>query len=189
MITFRIPQAAGVLALSVWLVVAHSVLAFAQQIPLQERARPETQDNVPSTQSELEASNGPECASPVPEEPRAELFVPAEKPVSNPKGQRQKRERVANGSLVLTDDPTPTLPPDTAFCTKQAAERYRHITDEGGWPAIPRTLGRDAAPGDVKRLRQRLSIEGDLPHGSLSGDRGDDALTDALKSFQRRAGL
>lgn len=115
MITFPIPHAAGVLALSVWLVVAHSVLAFAQQIPLQERARPETQDKVPSTKSELEASNGPECASLVPEEPRAELFVPAEKAVSNPKGHRQKREQVGNGSLVLTDDPTPALQPDTVF--------------------------------------------------------------------------
>jgi murein L,D-transpeptidase YcbB/YkuD len=49
---------------------------------------------------------------------------------------------------------------------------------------IPKALGRDASANDVERLRQRLSIEGDLPQ-----DGWDDALTDAVTRFQRRAGL
>ena len=54
---------------------------------------------------------------------------------------------------------------------------------------IPKALGRDASANDVERLRQRLSIEGDLPQDDSSGDGWDDALTDAVTRFQRRAGL
>jgi murein L,D-transpeptidase YcbB/YkuD len=54
---------------------------------------------------------------------------------------------------------------------------------------IPKALGRDAWANDVERLRQRLSIEGDLPQDGGSGDGWDDALTDAVTRFQHRAGL
>jgi murein L,D-transpeptidase YcbB/YkuD len=54
---------------------------------------------------------------------------------------------------------------------------------------IPKALGRDASANDVERLRQRLSMEGDLPQDGGSGDGWDDALTDAVTRFQRRAGL
>jgi L,D-transpeptidase YcbB len=54
---------------------------------------------------------------------------------------------------------------------------------------IPKALGRDASANDVEWLRQRLSIEGDLPKDGGSGDGWDDGLTDAVTRFQRRAGL
>ena len=54
---------------------------------------------------------------------------------------------------------------------------------------IPGPIRPDATPDDIKTLRQRLSIEGDLREDSVSEEGWDDALTDALKSFQRRAGL
>jgi murein L,D-transpeptidase YcbB/YkuD len=54
---------------------------------------------------------------------------------------------------------------------------------------IPKALGRDALANDGERLRQRLSIEGDLPQDDGSGDGWDEALTDAVTRFQRRAGL
>jgi L,D-transpeptidase YcbB len=41
----------------------------------------------------------------------------------------------------------------------------------------------------VKRLRQRLATEGELPANEASETSWDEALTDALKRFQRRAGL
>jgi murein L,D-transpeptidase YcbB/YkuD len=91
--------------------------------------------------------------------------------------------------LTLSDDPTPTLQPDTAFCTEQAAERYRSIASSGGWPEIPKPVSSDAAPGEINRLRKRLSIEGDLQPENATGEGWDDALTAALRRFQFRAGL
>lgn len=73
--------------------------------------------------------------------------------------------------------------------TDLSRELLRQIAAEGGWPVISGTLRRDAGAEDIERLRQRLSAEGDLPQNGVSEDTWDDTLTDALKSFQRRAGL
>jgi L,D-transpeptidase YcbB len=72
-----------------------------------------------------------------------------------------------------------------------AAERYRHIAEAGGWPTIPKPIGRDAAPREVDLLRRRLAAEGDLGQDAAgaTGVSWDDALTVALKKFQGRAGL
>jgi murein L,D-transpeptidase YcbB/YkuD len=70
------------------------------------------------------------------------------------------------------------------FCTEQAAQGYRRIAEEGGWPALPAPLRQDDAPDDIKRLRQRLAMDSDLRTEEASH-----ALTGALKDFQRRAGL
>jgi hypothetical protein len=134
------------------------------------------------------ASNDLGCASPLAEGPRAKVFVPPERPRSD-RRRKGKPDRANEGGTALSDDPTPTLQLDTVLCTRKAAERYRRIADDGGWAMIPKALGRDASANDVERLRQRLSIEGDLPQDGGSGDGWDDALTDAVTTFQRRAGL
>jgi murein L,D-transpeptidase YcbB/YkuD len=134
------------------------------------------------------ASNDLGCANPLAEGARAKVFVPPERPRSD-RRHKGKPDRANEGRTALLDDPTPTLQRDTVFCTRKAAERYRRIADDGGWAMIPKALGRDASANDVERLRQRLSIEGDLPQDGGSGDGWDDALTDAVTRFQRRAGL
>ena len=134
------------------------------------------------------ASNDLGCANPLVEGARAKIFVPPERPRSD-RRHKGKPDRANEGRTTLLDDPTPTLQRDTVFCTRKAAERYRRIADDGGWAMIPKALGRDASANDVERLRQRLSMEGDLPQDGGSGDGWDDALTDAVTRFQRRAGL
>ena len=101
----------------------------------------------------------------------------------------REQDRASEGRSAISNDPTPALQADTAFCTFQAAERYRRIADDGGWPTIPGPLGEDAAPEDIKRLRQRLSTEGDLPQDEASQTEWDEALANALRHFQRHAGL
>lgn len=184
MIFAQIAPAARAIALGAGLAI------LAPRAGQAQAAQPEIQGNVPNAQAEPGAPSEPTCASPLPQGPRTELFVPPEKPVPKPERHRRNQEKVGKGRLVLTDDPTPTLQPDTATCTEQAAIRYRQIAGEGGWPEILKPLQRkDAAPDEVERLRRRLSIEGDLPQQSLSGDAWDDALTEAVKNFQRRSGL
>jgi hypothetical protein len=134
------------------------------------------------------ASNDVGCASPLVEGSRAKVFVPPERPRSD-RRRGGKPDRSNEGGTALLDDPTPTLQLNTVYCTRKAAERYRRIADDGGWTMIPKALGRDALANDGERLRQRLSIEGDLPQDDGSGDGWDEALTDAVTRFQRRAGL
>jgi hypothetical protein len=40
------------------------------------------------------------------------------------------------GCSAISSDPTPVLQPQTARFTLEAAERYRRIADNGGWPAL-----------------------------------------------------
>jgi L,D-transpeptidase YcbB len=161
----------------------------AQQLPPSESTGRQSRGYVSTASSGPGTTNGPDCATALPEDRRAALFVPPQQPSHARHGHPKKQEQTSDGRLVLTDDPTPTLQPETAFCTEQAAERYRQIGDDGGWPTIPKPIRQNAAPGDVRRLRQRLSIEGDLHQDGEAEDSWDEALTEALKSFQRRAGL
>jgi L,D-transpeptidase YcbB len=189
MISIQILPTVRAAALGTALAITSCAMGQAQQLPASESTGGQSQGYVPTAPSGPGTTNGPDCATALPEDPRAALFVPPQQPPHARHGHPTKQEQTSDGRLVLTDDPNPTLQPETAFCTQQAAGRYRQIADEGGWPMIPKPLRQDAAPGDVRRLRQRLSIEGDLHQNGSSEDLWDDALTDALKNFQRRAGL
>lgn len=90
---------------------------------------------------------------------------------------------------LTSPDPQPSLTPDTYEATKQAADRYQAIADAGGWPQISGEVKPDASGDPVRQLRERLAIEGDLPRDATDGDRVDEALTQAVKSFQLRMGL
>jgi murein L,D-transpeptidase YcbB/YkuD len=86
-------------------------------------------------------------------------------------------------------DATPSFTADTYDATKSAAERYQAIADNGGWPEIKGDVKENASGEPVRVLRERLATEGDLPRENMDGDRFDDALTNAVKSFQLRMGL
>ncbi|MFZ1962517.1 MAG: L,D-transpeptidase family protein [Roseiarcus sp.] len=94
---------------------------------------------------------------------------------------------------ALSDDPTPTLRPDTFFATAKAAERYAGIVAAGGWPTDVAPLRPGAKGSAVAALRRRLVVEGDLDAekaGERPAGRAWDAdLTAAVKRFQARMGL
>ncbi len=96
---------------------------------------------------------------------------------------------VKPGETALPTDPAPTFAPDTYALTLVAAERYTNIVMSGGWPEVANGLKPGSRGADVATLRQRLAIEGDLDPAFAMGDIWDDALTQAVKRFQRRMGL
>jgi murein L,D-transpeptidase YcbB/YkuD len=90
---------------------------------------------------------------------------------------------------ALSDDPRPTLQPDTFFATAKASERYSAIVDAGGWPTDIAAIGPGTKGPAVAKLRKRLAIEGDLSGGEASGLAWDNGLTAGVKRFQARMGL
>jgi murein L,D-transpeptidase YcbB/YkuD len=90
---------------------------------------------------------------------------------------------------ALSDDPEPTLQPDTFFATAKASERYSAIVDAGGWPTDIVAIGPGTKGPAVLNLRKRLAIEGDLDAKQASGLTWDAGLTAAVKRFQSRMGL
>jgi murein L,D-transpeptidase YcbB/YkuD len=168
--------------------LAQFVTGEAQQLRSSQAVA--VKNNQPEDDAARGVADGLDCASPLSEDPRAKLFVASESPRSDATRRRKgNQDRANKGGTALSDDPTPTFQANTVFCTRKAAERYRRIADLGGWASISQPIGRDAPAEDVERLRQRLSIEGDLPQNGANGDGWDDALTDAVRNFQRRAGL
>ncbi|MDB5545849.1 MAG: murein L,D-transpeptidase [Hyphomicrobiales bacterium] len=91
--------------------------------------------------------------------------------------------------MQTSTDSSPSFTPDTYEATKAAAERYQAIADNGGWPRIGGEVKAEAKGEPVRVLAERLAIEGDLPRESADRDAFDDALTQAVKSFQLRMGL
>ncbi|MGE8941424.1 L,D-transpeptidase family protein [Leptospira interrogans] len=91
------------------------------------------------------------------------------------------------------EQPTATTDPfvsaTSVASTYAAAERYRGIVREGGWPAIPRgpQLNPGASDARVPILRARLAAEG--YRVGRSGGQFDARVQDALKEFQKRHGL
>ena len=120
-------------------------------------------------------SASPSTAAPVPAQAAA--------PPPKPKKVAPPRE------TALSDDPRPTLQPDTFFATAKASERYSAIVDAGGWPTDIAAIGPGTKGPAVAKLRRRLAIEGDLSGGEASGLAWDSGLTAGVKRFQARMGL
>ncbi len=100
---------------------------------------------------------------------------------------------------ALSNDPEPTLTPETFFETAKASEHYAAIADAGGWPEIPLPVPPSAKGNAVSTLRLRLAIEGDLGSGEgaepgsatagMFDSKWGPDLTAAVKRFQTRHGL
>ncbi|HTZ67591.1 MAG TPA: L,D-transpeptidase family protein [Roseiarcus sp.] len=118
--------------------------------------------------------------------PSAAAPVPA--PTAPPK-PKKVAPRPPPRETALSDDPQPTLQPDTFFATAKASERYSAIVDAGGWPTDITAIGPGTKGPAVAKLRKRLAIEGDLGAGEASGVAWDKGLTAAVKRFQARMGL
>jgi L,D-transpeptidase YcbB len=90
---------------------------------------------------------------------------------------------------ALSNDPEPTVQPNTFFATAKASERYAAIVDAGGWPTDIVALNPGSKGPAVAELRRRLAIEGDLEASHMSGQTWGPELTAAVKRFQARMGL
>ena len=119
----------------------------------------------------------PPTAAPIPVEAAA---PPKPKKVAPPAPPRE---------TALSDDPEPTLRPDTFFATAKASERYSAIVDAGGWPTDLVAIGPGTKGPAVVKLRKRLMIEGYLDASQASGLAWDGGLTAAVKRFQSHMGL
>jgi murein L,D-transpeptidase YcbB/YkuD len=176
----------------------------APTIP-QASAPAATPTPAPATAAPPSATSAPAAkptAAPAPAAPAAAAIplpadVGAAPPVELPKVETPKPKKVARVApareTALSNDPLPTLQPDTFFATAKASERYAAISDAGGWPTVPAPLKPGAKGPAVVTLRQRLAAEGDLDPtkaaDTAAGAAWDDDVTRAVKHFQSRMGL
>jgi len=119
----------------------------------------------------------PPAAAPIPVETPA---APKPKKVAPPPPPRE---------TALSDDPAPTLQPETFFATAKASERYSAIVDAGGWPTDIVAIGPGTRGPAVAKLRKRLMIEGYLDAAQAGDPAWDAGLTTAVKRFQSHMGL
>ena len=92
----------------------------------------------------------------------------------------------------LSNDPRPTLSPQTFIATMQAAERYRAIVEAGGWTSVPGDATR-LKPGEtspsVIALKKRLVATGDMQDHEKAGTTFDETVAAGIRRFQARHGL
>ena len=131
-------------------------------------------DSTPGAPPSAAAPASPSAAAPAPAPTAA---PPKPKKVAPPR------------ETALSDDPRPTLQPNTFFATAKASERYSAIVDAGGWPTDIAAIGPGTKGPAVLKLRKRLAIEGDLSAAAAGGLAWDPGLTAAVKRFQARMGL
>ena len=131
----------------------------------------------PAIGAEATPGGLPPAGAPIPVETPA---APKPKKVAPPPPPRE---------TALSDDPAPTLQPDTFFATAKASERYSAIVDAGGWPTDIVAIGPGTKGPAVAKLRKRLTIEGYLDAAQASGLAWDGGLTAAVKRFQSHMGL
>jgi len=181
MMAFRIGIAGGLLGLAL-----SCAGAAAQETPAPATAPVATPSALaapaPTPTPTVSAAPPPASAAPIP----VAAGAPA-KPKKKPAPPAPPLE------TALSDDPEPTLQPDTAFATAKAAERYARIAAAGGWPTDVAPLKPGAKGPAVATLRKRLALEGDLDAveagASLASLAWDPDLTAAVKRFQARMGL
>jgi murein L,D-transpeptidase YcbB/YkuD len=131
----------------------------------------------PTIGAEATPSGPPPAAAPIPVETPA---PPKPKKVAPPPPPRE---------TALSDDPAPTLQPETFFATAKASERYSAIVDAVGWPTDIVAIGPGTKGPAVAKLRKRLMIEGYLDAAQGSGLAWDANVTAAVKRFQSNHGL
>jgi murein L,D-transpeptidase YcbB/YkuD len=135
---------------------------------------------MPAPTAGTDSAPGASPTTAAPASPAQAAAAPKPKKVAPPAPPRE---------TALSDDPRPTLQPDTFFATAKASERYSAIVDAGGWPTDIAAIGPGTKGPAVVKLRKRLAIEGDLSGGEASGLAWDNGLTAGVKRFQARMGL
>ena len=85
----------------------------------------------------------------------------------------------------------PIFAPQTVQFLEEAVQTYRGIVASGGWPVVPanKKLRLGDSSSNVKILRRRLMISGDLSTRAGMSNRFDSYIDAAVKRFQSRHGL
>ncbi len=97
--------------------------------------------------------------------------------------------RASQGGKVASNQPI--FSPQTVSYVEQAIGQYQNIVSQGGWPQVPDTkkLQLGVEDADVKALRQRLMVSGDLSAQAGISPVFDTYVDSAVKRFQARHGL
>jgi len=97
--------------------------------------------------------------------------------------------RASQGGKVASNQPI--FSPQTVSYVEQAIGQYQGIVSQGGWPEVPSTkkLQLGVEDADVKALRQRLMVSGDLSAQAGISPVFDTYVDSAVKRFQARHGL
>ncbi len=97
--------------------------------------------------------------------------------------------RKDNGDVAATN--IPIFSPQTPVFIERAITEYRTITGNGGWPIVPANeklkLGNRSR--NVKILRERLKVSGDIDKNSGNSDVFDTWVEGGVRRFQARHGL
>lgn len=85
----------------------------------------------------------------------------------------------------------PILSPETVAAMRIAIERYSQIAAMGGWPVVPgdNVLRLGMRDPNVRTLRERLMISGDLPQSAGMSDAFNSYVDAAVRRFQARHGV
>lgn len=86
----------------------------------------------------------------------------------------------------------PSYGPNTHDRTAEALRQYEEIAMHGGWRPLPASaagLKVGSSGADVKLLKQRFTISGDLDAAAAATDKFDAETASALRRFQLRHGL
>lgn len=86
---------------------------------------------------------------------------------------------------------TPIFSPQTVSYIEAAIGQYQGVVSAGGWPQVPATkkLKLGVVDEDVKALRRRLMVSGDLSENAGISPSFDTYVDAAVKRFQTRHGL
>ena len=166
-------------------------LALAAGVRAEPAATPLPLTVQPSSQEPLPAKPPAPAPAPAPAPPAAPKPAEPAHASTTPPAPKKPREAPALVYAKVSEDPTPTLTPETFLATMRMAEHYKALADAGGWSSVP--AGLSLKPGDrnpaVAALRGHLVMTGDLPAGVPHSDLYDAPLVAAVKAFQTRHGL
>lgn len=95
------------------------------------------------------------------------------------------------GDAKLSSTNIPVFSPQTPVFIERAINDYRAITSRGGWPVVPanQKLRLGNTSKNVRLLRERLVVSGDLDRRTGDSDVFDTWVDGAVRRFQDRHGL
>ncbi len=95
------------------------------------------------------------------------------------------------GDAKLSSTNIPVFSPQTPVFIERAINDYRALSGKGGWPVVPanKKLRLGDTSKNIRLLRQRLVISGDLDARTGRSDVYDTWVDGAVRRFQSRHGL